>query len=67
MTVTGEYRSGIIRTMFLATPNRTLMVAAKAVVAALFYGVSAAGMVIGTIVVGPLVAKPPVSSLAVAG
>ncbi len=53
--------------MFLATPNRTLMVAAKAVVAALFYGVSAAGMVIGTIVVGPLVAKPPVSSLAVAG
>ena len=36
MTVTGEYRSGMVRTTFLATPNRTLVLVAKAVVAALF-------------------------------
>jgi ABC-2 type transport system permease protein len=62
MTVTGEYRSGMIRMMFLATPNGTLMLAAKAFVAALFSGVCAAGMVIGAIVVGRLVAKPLVGS-----
>ena len=38
MTVTGEYRSGMIRTTFMATPNRTLVLVAKAVVAALFFG-----------------------------
>ena len=38
MTVTGEYRSGMIRTTFMATPNRTLVLVAKAVVAALFSG-----------------------------
>jgi ABC-2 type transport system permease protein len=36
MTVTGEYRSGMIRTTFMATPNRTLVLVAKAVVAAVF-------------------------------
>ena len=62
MTVTGEYRSGLVRTTFLATPNRTLVLAAKAVVAALFSGVCAAGMVLGAIVVARLVAKPLVGS-----
>ncbi len=62
MTVTGEYRSGMVRTTFLATPNRTLVLAAKAVVAALFSGGCAAGTVIGAIVVARLVAKPLVGS-----
>ena len=30
MTVTGEYRSGMIRTTFMATPDRTLVLVAKA-------------------------------------
>ncbi len=34
MTVTSEYRNGVIRTTFAAIPNRTLVLVAKAVVAA---------------------------------
>ena len=33
LTVTNEYRSGLIRTTFMAVPNRTLVLAAKAIVA----------------------------------
>ena len=62
MTVTGEYRSEMIRTTFMATPSRTLVLVAKAVVAAVFSGVCAAVMVIGSIVVARLVAKPLVGS-----
>lgn len=62
MTVTGEYRSEMIRTTFMATPNRTLVLIAKAVVAAVFSGVYAAVMVIGSIAVARLVAKPLVGS-----
>jgi hypothetical protein len=36
LTITGEFRTGMIRTTFMATPNRTLVLGAKAVVAALF-------------------------------
>ena len=36
LTVTGEYRSGMIRTTFMATPDRTLVLVAKAIVAAFF-------------------------------
>ena len=36
MTVTGEYRSAMIRTTFLAAPDRTLVLTAKAIVAAAF-------------------------------
>src|ERR1700755_635441 len=42
LTVTNEYRSGLIRTTFMAVPNRTLVLSAKAVVAAAFSGVYAA-------------------------
>ncbi len=38
MTVTGEYRTAMIRTTFTATPDRTLVIGAKAVVAAVFSG-----------------------------
>ncbi len=36
MTVTAEYRSGMIRTTFIAAPNRTLVLVAKAVVMSVF-------------------------------
>jgi hypothetical protein len=42
LTITGEFRTGMIRTTFMATPNRTLVLAAKAVTAAMFAGVFAA-------------------------
>jgi ABC-2 type transport system permease protein len=51
LTVTNEYRSGLIRTTFMAVPNRTLVLVAKAVVAALFAGLYAAVMVMASIVV----------------
>ncbi|PRC60849.1 ABC transporter permease, partial [Mycobacterium sp. ITM-2017-0098] len=60
MTMTGEYRSGLIATTFMATPGRTLVVCAKAVVAALFSAVVAALMVIGSVLVARLVAAPGV-------
>lgn len=62
MTVTGEYRSGVVRTTFMATPNRTLVLAAKSTVAALFSAVYAAVMVIASIVVARVFAQPFVGS-----
>jgi ABC-2 type transport system permease protein len=62
MTVTGEYRSGMIRTTFMATPNRTLVLAAKAIVAAAFSSGYAAVMTIAAVVVGRLMAPPLVGS-----
>jgi hypothetical protein len=51
LTVTNEYRSGLIRTTFMAVANRTLVLAAKAVVAAAFSSFYAAVMVVASIVV----------------
>ena len=51
LTVTNEYRSGIIRTTFMAVPNRGLVLVAKAIVAAVFSGLFAALMVMASIVV----------------
>jgi ABC-2 type transport system permease protein len=51
LTVTNEYRSGMMRTTFMAVPNRTLLLVAKAIVAAVFSGVYAAVMVVASIVV----------------
>jgi hypothetical protein len=62
MTVTGEYRSGMIRTTFMATPNRTQVLVAKAVVTAVFSAAYAAMMVIGAVVVARLAAPPLVGS-----
>jgi ABC-2 type transport system permease protein len=58
MTVTGEYRSGMIRTTLMATPNRSLVLVAKAIVAAVVCGVYAAVMTIAAAVVGRLMAPP---------
>ncbi|BBX50029.1 ABC transporter permease [Mycolicibacterium poriferae] len=52
MTVTGEYRTGLMRTTLMAAPNRTAVLGAKAVVAALFCGGAAALMTIGAVLVG---------------
>jgi len=51
LTVTNEYRSGLIRTTFMAVPNRALVLVAKAVVAAVFSGAYAAVMVAASIAV----------------
>ncbi len=51
LTVTNEYRSGMIRTTFMAVPNRTLVLVAKALVAAVFSGIYAAVMVVASILV----------------
>ncbi|OBA93121.1 ABC transporter permease [Mycobacteriaceae bacterium 1482268.1] len=51
LSVTNEYRSGMIRTTFTAVPDRTLVLVAKAVVAAVFSGAYAAVMVMASIVV----------------
>jgi ABC-2 type transport system permease protein len=58
MSVTGEYRNGMIRTTFMATPNRTLVLTAKAIIAALFSAGYAAVMAIVAVVVGRTVAPP---------
>jgi hypothetical protein len=63
LTVTGEYRTRMIATTFLATPARAVVLCAKAVVAAVFCGLSAGLMVIGAF----LVAGEPLTPRAVAG
>lgn len=60
MTVTAEYRSGLIATTFMATPDRTLVICSKAVVAAAFAAITAALMVAGSVLVAWLVAAPGV-------
>ncbi|TFV59172.1 ABC transporter permease [Mycobacterium sp. PS03-16] len=50
LTVTGEFRTGMIKTTFLATPSRTRVLAAKAFVAAVFAGLSTVAMVIASVV-----------------
>ena len=52
MTVTGEYRSGLIRTTLMTVPDRTVVLCAKAVVAAVFAAAAAALMTVGSVLVG---------------
>jgi ABC-2 type transport system permease protein len=62
MTVTAEYRSGTIRTTFMATPNRSLVLITKAVVTSVVAGLYTAVMVILSVIVARLLAKPLVGS-----
>ena len=62
LTVTGEHRSGMIRTTFMATPNRTLVLVAKAIVVAMFSAVYAAALTIAAVAVGRLMAPPLLGS-----
>jgi ABC-2 type transport system permease protein len=58
MVVTGEYRTGMIRTTFAATPNRTLVLSVKAFVAAALSGVYAAVLVMVAVVAARLTSDP---------
>ena len=49
MTVTSEHRSGMIRTTFIAVPNRTLVLLMKVVVVSVFSAVLAAASVVTAI------------------
>ncbi|MBU9762796.1 ABC transporter permease subunit [Mycobacterium sp. TNTM28] len=62
MTMTGEYRSGLIRTTLLATPNRIQVLTAKAVVCAAFSSVCAVLMVLASVLVARMVADPVVGT-----
>lgn len=62
MTITGEYRTGMIRTTFMATPNRTRVLCAKAGIAALVAGLFAAVMVIASIAVARALANEHVGA-----
>ena len=50
LTVTGEYRTGMIRTTFMATARRSRVLMAKAVVTMAFSGALAAAMSLGSLV-----------------
>lgn len=58
MVVTGEYRTGMISTTFAATPNRTLVLAVKAFVAAALSAVYAAILVMVAVVAARLTSDP---------
>ncbi|MBX7431985.1 ABC transporter permease [Mycobacterium sp. Y57] len=58
MTLTTEYRTQMVRTTLLATPDRTRVLCAKAVVSAVFCAVVAALTALGSIVVAGLAAEP---------
>lgn len=59
MTVTAEYRSGMIRTTFIAAPNRSLVLVCKAVVASVFSAVFALALAIGSVLTVRMVADVP--------
>lgn len=58
MTVTAEFRTQMIRTTFLAVPNRSLVLAAKAVVSAASAALSTAVMVLLAVLVAGMLAPP---------
>ena len=59
ITVTGEYRTAMVRTTFMACPDRTLVLLAKAVVAAVFSSMFAAIMVLCSVAMARMVAGGP--------
>ncbi|TQK30324.1 ABC transporter permease [Arthrobacter sp. SLBN-53] len=65
LTVTGEYRTAMIRTTFLATPRRTRVLAAKALVTGGFSAAVAAAMTTGSILIAGSGAWRSVGALAV--
>lgn len=65
LTVTGEYRTGMIRSTFLATPRRATVILAKSAVAAAVCGVLTAVTTFASIVLaGSLVADSAADGLA---
>lgn len=61
MTMTAEYRSGMIRTTFVAAPNRTLVLCAKTGVVAVFSAVYAGLLVVASLAVARLCAPSAAS------
>jgi hypothetical protein len=51
LTVTGEHRTGLIRTTYMATPHRVRVLLAKAVVAAAFSGAITAALTVASVAV----------------
>ena len=51
MTMTSEYRSGMIRTTFIAAPNRTLVLLAKAAVVSVFSAIYAGVLAVCSVAV----------------
>lgn len=62
MTVTAEYRSEMIRTTFIAAPDRTLVLAAKAIVVSVFSAAYAGVLVLASIVVARLFTTPQIAA-----
>jgi ABC-2 type transport system permease protein len=58
MTMTAEYRSGMIRTTFIAAPNRTTVMIAKSVVVCVVSAIYAAILVVCSVIVARAVAAP---------
>lgn len=58
MTVTAEFRTQMIRTTFLAVPNRVLVLTAKAALCAVLAAAAAALMVLASVLVASSLAPP---------
>lgn len=58
MTVTGEYRTGMIRTTFAATPNRSMVLVVKAVVVAVLSALYVGVLSVAAAVTARLLADP---------
>jgi hypothetical protein len=58
MTITAEFRTQMIRTTFLAVPNRSLVLVAKALVSAAAAAVATVVMVLLTVLVAGMLAPP---------
>lgn len=58
MTITAEFRTQMIRTTFLAVPNRSLVLVAKALVSAAAAAVATVVMVLVTVLVAGMLAPP---------
>ncbi|MGB3485505.1 MAG: ABC transporter permease [Mycobacterium sp.] len=63
MTVTGEFRSEMIRTTFLAIPDRKRVLVAKAVLTAAFAATAAAVLVILSVLIADALAPPLATEL----
>ncbi len=59
MTVTAEYRTGMIRTTFIAAPERTKVLIAKGIVTSVFSAAFAAVLAVCSVLVARLFAVPP--------
>ncbi|MGV0790540.1 ABC transporter permease [Mycolicibacterium sp. XJ1819] len=66
MTMTAEYRSGMIRTTFIAAPARTMVLVGKATVVAVFSAVYAGLMAIGSVVIARLFATSRAATVSLA-